>query len=143
MQTKSFAREEVKKSWWIVDASGKNLGRMATEIANVIRGKHRPTFSPNADTGDFVIVVNSDKVEMSGNKWKDKKYYTHSRFFGSTREKTAEKMRETDPNTIIQKAVEGMLPKNRLARQQFKHLKVYASGEHPHQAQNPQTLNIK
>jgi len=143
MQTKSYSREEIEKSWWIVDAAGKNLGRMSTEIASVIRGKHKATYTPNADTGDFVIVVNAEKIQMSGNKWDEKKYYTHSRFFGSTREKTAGQVRASNPEFIITNAVEHMLPKNRLARQQIKHLKVYAGGEHPHTAQNPQALALK
>tara|TARA_B100001248_G_scaffold262438_1_gene258446 strand:+ start:4427 stop:4858 length:432 start_codon:yes stop_codon:yes gene_type:complete len=143
MQTKSYRSEQVEKSWWIVDAAGKNLGRMSTQIANILRGKHRPTYSPNADTGDFVVVVNADKIEMSGNKWDEKKYYTHSRYFGSTREKTAFEVRESNPEFIIQQAVEGMLPKNRLARRQIKHLKVYSGAEHPHKSQNPQALDVK
>ncbi len=143
MQTKSFAREEVIRTWWIVDAAGKNLGRLASEIASVIRGKRKPTYTPNADTGDFVIVVNAEKVEMTGNKWKDKEYIHHSRHFGGMRIANAEEIRAKKPEELIQAAVQGMLPKRKLGRVQLGHLNVYAGPDHPHKSQNPQALEIK
>lgn len=142
MQTKFFNRDDVAKTWWIVDASGKNLGRLSTKIANMIRGKHKPSFSPNADTGDFVVVINAEKIEMTGNKWSEKKYYNHTGYFGSLNEANAAVVREKNPTKLIEQAVEGMLPKNKLSYGQIKHLKIYAGSEHPHKAQNPQALDV-
>jgi large subunit ribosomal protein L13 len=143
MQTKSFARDEVKRVWWIVDAAGKNLGRLASEVASVIRGKRKPTYTPNADTGDFVIVVNAEKIEMTGNKWQEKKYYNHSRHFGGLKIANAEELRAKSPEDLIQNAVQGMLPKRKLGRVQLGHLNVYKGPDHPHKSQNPQALEIK
>lgn len=133
---------EANREWYVVDAADKTLGRLATEVANVLRGKNKPTFTPHVDTGDFVVVINSDKVAMSGAKWDDKRYYRHTGFFGSLKEMTARELREKDSTQIITKAVEGMLPKNKLARKMIKKLKVYNDAQHPHAAQNPQALNI-
>lgn len=138
-----FAKEgDVERQWWVVDLEGKTLGRAATEIAKVLRGKHKPTFTPHVDTGDFVVVVNADKVVLTGNKWQTKKYRWHSGYPGGLREMTAEALRDIRPEEIIRRAVKGMLPKNRLGRRLNTKLKVYAGAEHPHAAQMPQTLEI-
>lgn len=142
MKTWNAKAGEVEQKWWVVDASGKTLGRMATEIATILRGKNKPTFTPHVDTGDFVVVINSEKVEMSGNKWNDEKFYSHSRYFGSLKELTAAQLRQKDPAQVIIEAVKGMLPKNKLSRQVIKKLKVYAGSEHPHAAQRPEALNL-
>ena len=142
MRTWIAKEGEVERKWWLVDADGKNLGRMSTEIANVLRGKNKPQFTPNQDTGDFVIVVNAEKVKMTGKKWTDKLYYRHSRFFGSLKAKSAEQMHEDDPIFIIEEAVKGMLPKNKLARRLITKLKAYKGTDHPHSAQKPEMLTI-
>ena len=135
--------DTVEQKWWIVDATGKNLGRMCTEIASILRGKHKPTFTPNADMGDFVIVINSEKIEMTGNKWDVKQYYRHSGYFGHLRSRSASEMRDFDPTFIIKDAVEGMLPNNKLASRLLTKLKAYKGSEHPHAAQKPETLTLK
>lgn len=142
MKTWNAKTDEVKRNWYVVDATDKAVGRIATEIANVLRGKNKPEFTPHVDTGDFVIVINSKKVSFSGTKWQDKKYYSHSRFFGSLKEKTATEMRDKESVEIITSAVRGMLPKNKLSRQLIKKLKVYEDAEHPHDAQRPSALNL-
>lgn len=136
------ANNEFDRKWWIVDAEGKNVGRVATQIAIVLRGKHRPTFTPHVDAGDFVVVINTDKLKFSGNKWQDKKYYRKSRFFGSLKETTAQEMLDKDSSYILKHAVQGMLPKNRLGRQLITKLKAYSGGEHPHDAQKPEALTV-
>lgn len=143
MKTWTPVEGDAQKKWWIIDASGQNIGRIATHVASVLRGKHKPTFTPHADMGDFVVVINAEKVEMSGNKWREKRYYWHSRFFGSLRSKTAEEMRESDPIYIIEDAVRGMLPKNKLSRRLITKLKSYKGPNHPHVAQKPEALTIK
>ena len=135
--------DTIEQKWWVVDATGKNLGRMCTEIARLIRGKHKPTFTPNVDMGDFVVVINAEKIEMTGNKWDEKLYYRHSGYFGHLRSRSASEMREFDPTFIIEDAVKGMLPKNKLARRLITKLKVHKGSEHPHAAQKPETLNLK
>lgn len=142
MKTWSAKPEEVARKWWIVDATDKTVGRMASEIAKVLRGKNKPEFTPHIDTGDFVVVINTDKVRFSGNKWNDQKYYKHTGYFGSLKEITAAKQLEKDSTFIVKEAVRGMLPKNTLGRQQGLKLKLYAGAEHPHSAQQPETLNI-
>lgn len=142
MKTKFFTKEYSEKKWWIVDAEGKTLGRLATQIANILRGKHNPEYSPNADTGDFVVVVNADKITMSGNKWAEKTYYAHSLHFGGLKSLTAEKMVVKRPEFLLREAVKGMLPKNKLAYTQIHHLKAYGGTDHPHKAQNPQALQV-
>jgi large subunit ribosomal protein L13 len=132
----------VEQKWYVVDADGKTLGRMATEIAKILRGKNKPTFTPHVDTGDFVVVVNSEKVKMSGNKWNDEKFYTHSRFFGSLKELTAAQMRKKDPAAVVTEAVAGMLPKTKLSKKIISKLKVYAGPAHPHGSQKPETLSL-
>jgi large subunit ribosomal protein L13 len=125
-----------------VDATDKTLGRMASEIAKIIRGKNKPTFTPHVDTGDFVIVVNSEKVKMSGNKWDDEKFYRHSRFFGSLKELTAAQLREKDAALVVREAVAGMLPKTKLSKQLITKLKAYTGPNHPHASQKPEALNL-
>jgi large subunit ribosomal protein L13 len=131
------------QKWHIVDASGQRLGRIATHVANILRGKNLPTYTPNADAGGFVVIINSDKIEMTGNKWISKKYYRHSRFFGSLKEKSAEQMRAEDSTFIISEAVRGMLPTNVLSKTLITKLKVYTGAEHPHAAQKPEAYTIK
>jgi len=143
MKTWNAKTEEADRKWFIVDAAGLRLGRLATHVANILRGKNLPTFTPNADAGGFVVVINSDKIEMTGNKWNTKKYYRHSRFFGSLKEKTAEQMKNSDPEFIIQDAVKGMLPVNKLSKTLITKLKVYSGAEHPHAAQKPEAYVIK
>lgn len=142
MTTWNAKPEEVEQKWYVVDVANKRLGRVATHIANVLRGKHKPTFTPNVDTGDFIVIINADKIELTGNKWDVKKYYRHSRFFGSLKEKTATQMKVHDPAFMIEDAVMGMLPNNRLSKQIIKKLKVYPGTEHPHAAQKPEALSF-
>jgi large subunit ribosomal protein L13 len=140
--TKVAKREEVTRDWFLVDADSKVLGRMATEIANILRGKKKPIYTPSVDTGDFVIVVNAEKVALTGNKLADKIYYSHSGFPGGLKSITAGKLIEKKPEDVIRKAVKGMLPKNKLARHMLKKLKIYAGSAHPHEAQQPKALDI-
>ncbi len=140
---KAGAEGDVPRQWFIVDAAGKSVGRISTEIARVLRGKHKPQFTPNQDTGDFVVVVNAEKVQMSGTKLDVKRYYRHSRFFGALKSLTAREMLDKDPAFVIEDAVKGMLPKNKLARQLLMKLKAYKGPEHPHAAQKPTPLEIK
>lgn len=142
MRTWNAKPGEVERKWWIVDAEGQTVGRLASEIAKVLRGKNKPQFTPNVDTGDFVVVVNTEKMKFSGRKLSDKNYYSHSRFFGSLKQVTAQEMFEKNPNAVIQKAVEGMLPKNRLSRTLITKLKTYRNAEHPHAAQKPEKLEL-
>ncbi len=130
-------KEDVVRNWYVIDAEGKNLGRIATEAATLLRGKHKPTFTPHIDCGDFVIIVNASKVNLTGNKLDDKIYYNHSGYTGGLRERTAREMKEKYPVEMIERAVKGMLPKGRLGRQMYKKLFVYAESEHPHVAQKP------
>ncbi len=142
MKTYYTPVSEIDRKWYVVDADGKVLGRIATEIARYLRGKHKPTFCNFQDNGDFIIVINADKVHLTGNKWARKTYYHHTGYMGGIKSITAKELREKDPEELIRKAVKGMLPKNRLGRSQLKKLKVYAGGEHPHQAQQPEQLDI-
>jgi len=140
--TQVARKDEVARDWYLVDVDNKVLGRVATEIANVLRGKNKPTFTPSVDTGDFVIVVNAEKIALTGQKFSDKIYYSHSGFPGGLKEISAGKLLEKKPEDIIKKAVKGMLPKNKLARHMLKKLKIYAGADHPHAAQQPKALNI-
>lgn len=142
MKTFSAKPDDVKRDWYVVDASGKTLGRLAAEIATRLRGKHKPEYTPHVDTGDYIVVVNAEKVAVTGNKASDKKYYSHSEFPGGIKEITFEKLIDKAPERAIEFAVRGMLPHNPLGRAMFRKLKVYAGGAHPHAAQQPQPLNI-
>jgi large subunit ribosomal protein L13 len=134
---------EVERKWYVVDAEGKTLGRLATEIARILRGKNKPQYTPHVDVGDFVVVVNAEKVVVTGKKAEQKVYRRHSGYPGGMKETSYERMLERRPTEILRKAVYGMMPKTRLARQQFRKLKIYAGPEHPHAAQNPQKLEVK
>ena len=129
--------------WWIVDAQDAVLGRLATSVASCLRGKHNPLFTPHVDTGDWVIVVNADKIKLTGRKWEQKTYYRHSGYIGGLKSITAKKLLEKKPEDLGRFAVKGMLPKNRLGRKLVKKLKVYAGSDHPHVAQQPETLNFQ
>jgi len=135
-------KEEVTRNWFIVDAADKNLGRVATKVAHVLRGKHKPTYTPHIDGGDYVIIINAGKVNLTGNKLDSKIYYNHSGYTGGLRERTARTMRDNYPVEMMERAVKGMLPKGRLGRQMYKKLFVYAEGDHPHMAQKPVEMNI-
>jgi len=143
MSTQAAKKIEVQKDWFVVDLEDQVLGRAAAKIAHVLRGKHKAIYTPHVDTGDFVIVLNADKVRLTGNKLADKKYYRHTGYPGGIREITAGKLLEKRPEDVIKKAVKGMLPKNKLGRQMFKKLKVYAGNDHPHAAQQPKSLEVQ
>ena len=142
MKTFSAKPETVKRDWFVIDAENKVLGRLATEIARRLRGKHKPEYTPHVDTGDYIVVINADKVAVTGNKESDKTYYHHTGFPGGIKSVTLEKQRNKAPERIIEAAVRGMLPKNRLGRAMFRKLKVYAGSEHKHTAQQPKQLEI-
>ena len=142
MKTYSAKPNEVDQKWLLVDAEGQTLGRMATEIATRLRGKHRPEYTAHVDTGDFVVVINADKVRVTGNKAKGKIYHAHSGFPGGLKSLSFEKLQDRDPERVVQLAVKGMLPRSPLGRAMFKKLKVYAGTENPHGAQQPQTLQL-
>lgn len=143
MTTQSAKLGTVDRSWWIVDADGQNLGRLATVIAETLSGKRSPWYTRHRDTGDFVVVVNAEKISVSGNKRADKRYYRHTGYPGGLRSRSLEEMLERRPEEVIRIAVKGMLPRNRLARKQLTKLKVYAGPEHPHAAQQPQPMEIE
>ena len=132
-----------ERNWLVVDATGKTLGRLATQIADALRGKRKPEYTPHIDVGDFVVVVNAEKVSVTGNKRAEKRYYRHSGYPGGLRSRTLDEMLERRPEEVIRKAVRGMLPRNRLARQQLTKLKVYVGPDHPHAAQQPKQLEIE
>jgi len=140
MKTYSAKPREIEQSWYLVDAEGETLGRLATDIADVLRGKRKPAYTPHVDTGDFVVVVNAEKIRVTGNKLEQKIYYRHSGYPGGLRQRTLAEQLQRRPEEVIRKAVKGMLPKNRLAAAQLRKLKVYAGPEHPHEAQNPAPL---
>lgn len=142
MKTFSAKTETVKRDWYIVDATDKTLGRLATELARRLRGKHKPEYTPHVDTGDYIVVVNADKVRVTGNKMADKVYYHHTGYIGSMKSITLGKMMDKHPTRAIEIAVKGMLPKNPLGRSMFQKLKVYAGPDHKHTAQQPQALDI-
>lgn len=142
MKTYAVKASEIEREWFVVDATGKNLGRLATEIASILRGKHKPSFSPSMDVGDFVIVVNAGKVTVTGRKLESKMYYRHSLYPGGLTAVDMQTMLDKHPERVLEHAVRGMLPKNRLGRRMYKKLKVYASATHPHQAQKPATLEF-
>lgn len=136
-------KEEVVRNWYVIDAEGISLGRLAAKVSNVLQGKHKPTYTPHVDCGDNVIVINAEKVNLTGNKLNDKIYYNHSGYTGGLRERTAKEMIEKYPVEMIERAVKGMLPKTRLGRQMYKKLFVYAGSEHPHAAQQPEVMEVK
>ncbi|NLT49539.1 MAG: 50S ribosomal protein L13 [Ignavibacteria bacterium] len=140
--TRFIRTEDVDKKWYVIDAEDKVLGRLAAKAARIIRGKEKPLFTPNMDTGDFVIVINADKVKMTGKRELQKTYFSHSGYPGGVRIRTFQEMKEKNPSFIIENAIRGMLPKNRLGKKIIKHLKVYAGTEHPHKAQKPETISI-
>jgi large subunit ribosomal protein L13 len=140
MKTYVANSNDRQRDWLVVDANGQTLGRLATQIATALRGKHKPEYTPHVDTGDFVIVVNAEKISVTGNKLEDKKYYRHTGYPGGLKTRTLAEQLERRPEEVIRKAVKGMLPRNRLARKQMTKLKVYAGPEHPHIAQKPQTM---
>jgi large subunit ribosomal protein L13 len=142
MKTYVATAESRQRDWYVVDAEGKTLGRLATQIADVLRGKRKPEYTPHVDTGDFVIVVNAAKVAVTGNKRADKIYYRHTGYPGGIRSRTLAEMLQRQPDEVIRKAVKGMLPRNRLARRQLTKLKIYAGPEHPHQAQQPKPMEV-
>ncbi len=142
MKTYLTPVNEIEKNWYVVNAEDKILGRLATEIASRLRGKHKPSFSTFIDNGDFIIVTNADKIKLTGKKWDDKKYYHHTGYIGGIKETTAKELMEKHPTDLLMKAVKGMLPKNSLGRAQLKKLKIYAGSEHPHKAQQPVELDL-
>ena len=142
METTSIRADEINREWFIVDAEGQTLGRLASEIAQLIRGKKKPFYTPHLDMGDFVVVVNAEKVKVTGNKEKDKSYFRHSGYPGGVTQISLRKVRQDFPERIITNAVKGMLPHNRLGRQLLTHLKVYSGTEHPHAAQLPKTITF-
>ncbi|MGO2011205.1 MAG: 50S ribosomal protein L13 [Pseudoalteromonas sp.] len=142
MKTFVAKPETVKRDWYVVDAEGKTLGRIATEIANRLRGKHKAEYTPHVDTGDYIIVINAEKVTVTGNKFKEKVYYAHTGFPGGLKSTTFDKLQAAKPEMIIEKAVKGMLPRGPLGRDMYRKLKVYTGTEHNHAAQQPQVLDI-
>jgi len=145
LSTKTYMAKpgEIESKWYVVDAQGKTLGRLAAQVAHVLRGKHKPAYTPHVDSGDYVIVVNADKVRLTGRKEEQKVYYRHSLYPGGLSSRTAAEMRATRPEKMVEIAVWGMLPHNRLGRRQIRKLKVYAGADHPHQAQKPEPLAVE
>lgn len=142
MKTFSAKKEDIQRKWYLVDADGKILGRMASEVAKILRGKHKPIYTPHVDTGDHVIVINAGKIQLTGNKRQEKFYAWHSGYPGGFKSVIAEKLLAQKPERVIEIAVKGMLPKNKLGRAMFKKLQVYAGAKHPHQAQQPEVLHM-
>ena len=143
MKTYVATPTDRERDWYVVDAAGKTLGRLATQIADVLRGKRKPTYTPHIDTGDFVVVINAEQIAVTGNKLADKRYYRHSGYPGGLKSRTLQEMLDRRPEEVIRKAVRGMLPRNRLARKQLTKLKIYAGPDHPHAAQQPAVLEIE
>lgn len=142
MKTYLAKKEDDMRDWVLVDAADKVLGRIAADIASILRGKTKPAYTPHIDTGDFVVVINAEKVKLTGKKWDEKKYYRHSGYMGGLKEPTAKDLLAKQPEEIIKHAVKGMLPKNSLGKAMFKKLKVYAGSTHPHEAQQPKVINV-
>jgi large subunit ribosomal protein L13 len=142
MKTYSAKAESVERDWYVVDAAGKTLGRLATEVATRLRGKHKPEYTPHVDTGDYIVVLNAEKITVTGNKAKNKIYYSHTEYPGGIKDISFEKLLDKAPERVIQSAVKGMLPKGPLGREMFRKLKIYIGSEHPHTAQQPQTLEL-
>ncbi|MFC3900084.1 50S ribosomal protein L13 [Aliicoccus persicus] len=142
-QTYMANESNIERKWFVVDAEGQTFGRLSSEVASILRGKYKPTFTPHVDTGDYVIIINADKIEFTGKKASDKVYYTHSGYTGGIKSITAGELREKNPVRLMEKAIQGMLPKNPLGRKQAKKLFVYAGSEHPHAAQNPENYELR
>jgi len=142
MKTFMANAQNLRRDWYVVDAADKTLGRLATELARRLRGKHKPEYTPHADTGDYIVVINAEKIRVTGNKLKDKLYFRPSRYIGNMKSTTLEKLLQEHPERAIEHAVQGMLPKNPLGKAMFKKLKVFAGTEHPHAAQQPKPLQI-
>ena len=143
MKTYVATPADRERNWYVVDASGQTLGRLATQIANALRGKRKPTYTPHIDVGDFVIVVNAEQIQVTGNKRQDKRYYRHSGYPGGLKSRTLQEMLDRRPEEVIRRAVKGMLPRNRLGRKQLTKLKVYVGPDHPHAAQQPKPMEIE
>lgn len=143
MKTQFAKKDQYERKWYVVDASGKILGRLASKIATYLRGKHKPQFTPNVDVGDFIVVVNAEKISLTGNKLEDKTYYHHTGYIGSLKSETAKQRLKRKPEELITDAVQGMLPKTKLGKAMMKKLKVYKGPEHPHEAQKPEHLDIR
>ncbi len=141
-KTVSANKETVEKQWHLVDAEGETLGRMASRVARILRGKHKPDFTPHVDCGDHVIVINADKIQLTGNKWDQKEYIRYTGYPGGQRKKTAGQVMAKKPTFMVEKAIRGMLPKNKLGRKMFRNLHVYQDNKHPHEAQQPKKLNL-
>ncbi len=142
MKTISIKNSEIIKSWWVADAQGKVLGRFASQISQILRGKHKPNFTPHMDMGDFVIIINAEKINVSGNKETEKTYFSHTGYPGGVKEKSLASVRKSNPERILMNAVKGMLPHNKLGRSILRHLKVYNGPTHPHVSQNPKNLEV-
>ena len=142
MKTISIKKSEITKNWWVADADGQTLGRFASKIAQILRGKHKPDFTPHMDMGDFVVIINAEKISVTGNKETEKIYFSHTGYPGGVKNKSLASVRKANPERILMNAVKGMLPHNKLGRSILRHLKVYNGPEHPHAAQNPKNLEV-
>lgn len=142
MKTYMANNQSIERKWFVVDAEGKTLGRLSTEVASVLRGKHKPIYTPHVDCGDYVVIINAEKIHLSGKKWSDKIYYRHTGYNGGLVEKTAQEVMDKFPTRIIETAIKGMLPKTSLGRQMYRKLFVYAGPEHKHHAQQPESLEV-
>ncbi len=142
MRTESMKEQDVKRDWYIIDAQGQTLGRLASQVASILRGKNKPFYTPHVDCGDYVIIVNAEKVHVTGQKMTQKKYYRHSGYPGGLKEVTLRDQLQKFPTRVLEAAVRGMLPKNRLGRRMFKKLKIYSGPAHPHEAQQPQAMEL-
>ena len=143
MKTFMANEKTIQREWFIVDAAGQTLGRLATEVASVLRGKHKPIYTPHVDCGDYVVIINAEKIVLTGNKWQDKKYYSHSNYPGGLKVRTAETLMAKKPTRMVELAIKGMLPKTKLGNQMYKKLFVYQGEEHKHQAQKPVVMELK
>ena len=141
MKTSSLTTKDIVQKWYLIDCSGKKLGRLSVQIANILRGKNKPEYTPNSDVGDFVVLINAERIEISGNKSKDKIYFKHTGYPGNLKEINFQDLLNKDPEKVLRSAVKGMLPKNRLNRKIINKLKVYSGENHPHEAQNPEVIN--
>ncbi len=142
MKTISAREQDIQRDWYVIDAQGQTLGRLATQVATLLRGKHKPTYTPHVDCGDYVIIVNAEKIHVTGQKMTQKNYYRHSGYPGGIKQVTLRDQLQKFPDRVVEQAVRGMLPKNRLGRRMFKKLKVYAGSDHPHQAQQPRSIEL-